>query len=157
MERGIKMRLLLRRINYLFRYLALSFLCLFFLLPADCEELEELVPPCFTGSELDKIREWEKSWVGKKLNFANVDQVKDLLPDFLFTLLYYADDGRSRGGHFLDFFFGGFSGTASPFSPMVTFARIVQFDPMDAPRFTCVCSTLQSASVCSMPSVVARG
>jgi hypothetical protein len=72
MERGIKMRLLLRRINYLFRYLALSFLCLFFLLPADCEELEELVPPCFTGSELDKIREWEKSWVGKKLNFAKL-------------------------------------------------------------------------------------
>ena len=44
------------------------------------------------------------------------------------------------------------------FSPIVTFDRIVEPDPMDAPFLTSVVSTFQSASVCSAPpSVVARG
>src|SRR5579863_8618470 len=44
------------------------------------------------------------------------------------------------------------------FSPIVKFARMVAPDPIEAPRFTSVFSTCQSASVCSPPSgVVARG
>ena len=44
------------------------------------------------------------------------------------------------------------------FSPIVKFARIVAPEPIEAPRFTSVFSTCQSASVCSPPSgVVARG
>src|SRR4051812_7782214 len=44
------------------------------------------------------------------------------------------------------------------FSPIVTLARMVEPDPMDARRFTSVLSTFQSASVCRPPvSVVARG
>ena len=44
------------------------------------------------------------------------------------------------------------------FSPMTTFARIVEPEPIEAPCFTIVRSTFQSFSVCSSPSaVVARG
>src|SRR6476619_4937296 len=43
-------------------------------------------------------------------------------------------------------------------SPIVTRDRIVALEPIDAPRFTTVGSTFQSASVCSSPAaVVARG
>lgn len=51
------------------------------------EEPEEIVPPCFTGSELEKVREWEKTWAGKKVNYQNVEQVKDFLPDFYFQMM----------------------------------------------------------------------
>ena len=44
------------------------------------------------------------------------------------------------------------------FSPIVTFDSRVALDPMDAPRFTKIGSTVQSSSVCKLPdSVVARG
>src|ERR1700722_2793792 len=44
------------------------------------------------------------------------------------------------------------------FSPIVTFASIVEPDPIEAPFLTTVFSTFQSASVCNWPSAaVARG
>ncbi len=44
------------------------------------------------------------------------------------------------------------------FSPIVTLARIVQLEPIEDPVLTRMGSTVQSASVCSLPSgVVARG
>src|SRR4029079_569649 len=43
------------------------------------------------------------------------------------------------------------------FSPIVTFDKIVQPDPIDAPFLTYVLSTFQSASVWSWSPVVARG
>src|SRR5262249_34255891 len=44
------------------------------------------------------------------------------------------------------------------FSPIVTFARIVAPDPIEAPLLTNVLSTFQSASVCNSPlGVVALG
>jgi len=44
------------------------------------------------------------------------------------------------------------------FSPMVTPHRMVALVPMDAPRFTCVGTTDQSAGDCGVPSgLVARG
>ena len=30
---------------------------------------------CYTDQELAKVREWEKTWVGKKIDNTNVDQV----------------------------------------------------------------------------------
>lgn len=38
------------------------------------------------------------------------------------------------------------------YSPIVTLASIVDPEPIEAPLFTKVVSTVQSASVCSMPS-----
>ena len=43
------------------------------------------------------------------------------------------------------------------FSPMVTLARMVAPEPMDAPVCTQVGSTVQSCSLCGFPAVVARG
>src|SRR5260370_4948221 len=44
------------------------------------------------------------------------------------------------------------------FSPITMFERIVDPEPIEAPRLTTVVSTCQSFSVCSPPSgVVARG
>jgi hypothetical protein len=43
-------------------------------------------------------------------------------------------------------------------SPITTLARMVAPEPIDAPFFTSVRSTVQSASVCSAPvAVAARG
>ena len=46
---------------------------------------------------------------------------------------------------------------ASAFSPIVMFERIVLPEPIDAPFFTSVFSTFQSASVCNCCPAVARG
>lgn len=43
--------------------------------------------PSYEGEELAKVREWEKTWVGKKVTTANIDQVKDLLPDGVYTIM----------------------------------------------------------------------
>ena len=37
--------------------------------------------------ELAKVREWEKSFAGKKINAANVDQVKEFMPESLYALM----------------------------------------------------------------------
>lgn len=43
--------------------------------------------PSYEGEELVKVREWEKTWVGKKVTTANVDQVKDLLTGPVYTIM----------------------------------------------------------------------
>lgn len=50
---------------------------------------KELVYPaaCYQGEELQKVREWEKKWVGKKITGANMDQVKDFLPESYYNLM----------------------------------------------------------------------
>ena len=37
--------------------------------------------PCYQDEELKKLRKWEKNWVGKKINYTNIDQVKELLSE----------------------------------------------------------------------------
>jgi len=34
----------------------------------------------YTDEELAKVREWEKTWAGKKIDKSNVDQIKEYLP-----------------------------------------------------------------------------
>jgi hypothetical protein len=36
--------------------------------------------PSYEGEELEKVREWEKTWAGKEVDYTNVDQVADMLP-----------------------------------------------------------------------------
>ena len=45
------------------------------------EQLKNWPSPCYQGEELKKVREWEKTWVGKKINFTNIDQVKEFLSE----------------------------------------------------------------------------
>ena len=57
---------------------------MFFLLPryAAAEEwkYEEKVRG-WNDEELAKLREWEKEWVGKKIDASNFDEVKQYFPD----------------------------------------------------------------------------
>ena len=80
------MKCLLKRFVYCALPLSLA---VFFLsaLPVLSQTTEEVFPPCFNENELAKVREWEKTWVGKKVNAANVDQVKELLPASLVTMM----------------------------------------------------------------------
>ena len=40
----------------------------------------------YTDDELAKVREWEKTWAGKKIDQTNVDQVKEYLPESYYGL-----------------------------------------------------------------------
>ncbi len=42
---------------------------------------------CFEGDELAKVRAWEKQWVGKKVTSADVDKVKEFVPESLYTMM----------------------------------------------------------------------
>ncbi len=42
---------------------------------------------CYQGDELAKLREWEKTYAGKKISAANVDEVKEYLPESFYNLM----------------------------------------------------------------------
>jgi hypothetical protein len=48
---------------------------------------EWLVPPAFEGEELEKMREWEKTWAGKTINRSNIDQVKEFVPEGVYEVM----------------------------------------------------------------------
>jgi hypothetical protein len=43
--------------------------------------------PCYEGKELEKVRQWEKTWVGKKIDSTNIDEVKELIPENYYNVL----------------------------------------------------------------------
>ena len=68
---------------------SLSMLMLFFSvsIPYICQALvtEEALKnwplPCYQGEKLKEVREWEKAWVGKRINQDSIDLVKDFLSE----------------------------------------------------------------------------
>ena len=50
------------------------------------EELKNWPEQSYQGEELKKVREWEKTWVGKKINKDNIDQVKDFMSDQFYSV-----------------------------------------------------------------------
>jgi hypothetical protein len=48
--------------------------------------------PMYQGEELEKLREWEKTWVGKKINQDSIDQVKDFLSDQFYGVYSEPED-----------------------------------------------------------------
>jgi len=52
----------------------------FCLIPA-LSAAEVVMPTAYTADELAKVREWEKTWVGKKIDKTNVDQVAQYMPE----------------------------------------------------------------------------
>ena len=42
---------------------------------------------CYQGDDLKKLQDWEATWVGKKITSANVDQVKDFLPESFYATM----------------------------------------------------------------------
>jgi hypothetical protein len=66
-------------VKRLLRTILLGVLPLLFLATLSLGEEMRIFVPSYEGAELAKVREWEKTWVGKKIDKTNVDQVKDLL------------------------------------------------------------------------------
>jgi len=64
----------------------ICFACLLFPLSGLAKELTYPIP-CYQGEELEKVRAWEKQWVGKKISSSNVDAVKEFLPESLYTIM----------------------------------------------------------------------
>jgi hypothetical protein len=71
--------------NQKFRIWLLAVLMLF-LVPA-LARANEVIGTTYTPEELAKVREWEKTWVGKKIDKASVDQVAAFLPESYVTIL----------------------------------------------------------------------
>jgi hypothetical protein len=56
-------------------------LALFLSCVPPCRGQEVRFPiPAYEGEELAAVREWERTWVGKEVDYTNVDQVADMLP-----------------------------------------------------------------------------
>jgi hypothetical protein len=51
------------------------------LVPAFVMAGEVKMGTAYTAEELAKVREWEKTWAGKKIDQSNVDQVGQFLPE----------------------------------------------------------------------------
>ena len=60
-----------------------ALLCALFMLAPDMVLAADINFPvaCYQGDELAKLREWEKTYAGKKITAANVDEVKEFLPE----------------------------------------------------------------------------
>ncbi len=67
----------------------IALLCTVFLLALDVVLAADINFPvaCYQGDELAKVREWEKTYAGKKISAANVDEVKEFLPESFYNLM----------------------------------------------------------------------
>jgi hypothetical protein len=66
-----------------------ALLCALFMLVPDVALAADINFPAaiYQGDELARVREWEKTFVGKKITAANVDGVKEFLPDSLYAIM----------------------------------------------------------------------
>lgn len=56
--------------------------CMLLGLPVFVSAAEVQFPvPAYTPGELAKVREWEKTWVGKKVDASSIDQIAQFLPE----------------------------------------------------------------------------
>jgi hypothetical protein len=60
---------------------------------------ENILKSCYEADELARIKNWEKVWVGKRIDSTNLDQVKDLLPPGIYQLL---KDPNTWGEHWFE-------------------------------------------------------
>ena len=57
-------------------YIAIPLLAIVMLwLPCRAGEIRYPVP-CYEGDALEKVREWEKNWAGKKIDASTIDGVR---------------------------------------------------------------------------------
>jgi len=78
-----------------FRFTVLIVLQVFLLLPllVPCQAGEVQYPiPCYEGAELENVRQWEKSWAGKKIDASNIEGVKEFFPETMYNIV--SDPGR---------------------------------------------------------------
>ena len=75
-----------RKAAVIFQAITAVICLLFFLQSAGGAEINYPVP-CYQGEELKKVRDWEKIWAGKKITLANIDQVKEFLPENFYNMI----------------------------------------------------------------------
>ena len=51
------------------------------------EEVKWLVEPGFNAEELAKVRAWEKTWAGKRIDRTNIDQIKEFVPQPIYDVI----------------------------------------------------------------------
>ena len=69
--------------------MALVFTCTFVTRGAAVTTEEQLANwpvAMYQGAELEKVREWEKTWAGKRINQESIDQVKEFLSDQFYEM-----------------------------------------------------------------------
>ncbi|MBN2107395.1 MAG: DUF1329 domain-containing protein [Deltaproteobacteria bacterium] len=63
-------------------------LLLLVLIPAYAAAEQAAYPvPAYAGAELQKLRGWEKTWVGKKINSSNAGEVKEFLTESFYNII----------------------------------------------------------------------
>jgi hypothetical protein len=60
--------------------LLVPILCLSYALPCTSEEVRFPIP-AYQDEELAEVRDWERDWAGTEVDYTNVDQVADMLPE----------------------------------------------------------------------------
>jgi hypothetical protein len=73
--------------------LPFCFLCV---VPSTAQEVRYPIP-AYEGEDLAALREWEKTWVGKKIDATNVDQVADFLPEGWVKIMKETETWRTEG------------------------------------------------------------
>jgi hypothetical protein len=74
-------------------------LCLFWVLPCNAQEVRYPIP-CYEGEDLTEVREWEKTWVGQRIDGTNIDQVADFIPKGWVTIYNNLPTWRSDRMYF---------------------------------------------------------
>lgn len=56
------------------------------------EELKNWPLPCYQGENLKEVREWEKTWAGKRINQDSIDLIKDFLSEHYYQIYKHPRD-----------------------------------------------------------------
>jgi hypothetical protein len=79
--------------------------------------------PSYEGQELQKVRQWEEKWANKKISAENVDQVKEFVPEGMYTIM---KDPESFGAESIWF-------TVLPYRPYTLSKGIIEATQKYAP------------------------
>ena len=77
------------------------------------EQLANWPVHMYQGEELEKVREWEKTWVGKKIDKNNIDQVKEFLSEQFYGIYSQPEDLPSDFGRRVDYVPASHSGPSA--------------------------------------------
>jgi hypothetical protein len=50
------------------------------------EQLQNWPFPCYQGNDLKQVREWEETWADQKINYSNIDKIKEFLSDEFYNV-----------------------------------------------------------------------
>jgi hypothetical protein len=78
----------------------LFYLAVMLIVPVSVKSAEVRFPvPCYEGQELEKVRQWEQQWAGKKIDKTNIEGVKEFVPENYYKLFI---DPNYGGDYFFE-------------------------------------------------------